>query len=408
MKAQTGSSSIDPPRFRRVPLIVGAILLLLVGIWGGLLRLGWPWPGMWGNAVVYHGPLMVSGFLGTLIAVERAVALGRRWAYFAPAASIAGSISLLAGVSPTIAACMITGASIVLVCVFIVITVRQPAIFTLTMGMGAVAWGVGNMLWAAGWVIPAVVPWWIGFLVLTIVGERLELSRFLPQSPRRQDSFTFVVGLYLLGLILGVQWPGLGWVVAGLGLIGLAGWLVVFDLARRTIRQTGLTRFVAVCLLSGYGWLVVAGLISVVRLAAIPTLHGHVVAWIHQAPLSGLTYDAMLHAVFLGFVFSMIFGHAAIIFPAVLNVRMNYQRRYYMHLILLQLSVALRIAADIADLSLLRRWAGLFNAIALLLFLLNTVTTVSLRRAEGGDSEPSVASPGSISLSVVNKSREGR
>jgi len=34
-----------------------------------------------------HGPVMVFGFVGTLVALERAVALGSRWAAAAPACS---------------------------------------------------------------------------------------------------------------------------------------------------------------------------------------------------------------------------------------------------------------------------------------------------------------------------------
>lgn len=365
-------------RIRRVPLIAGAILLLLVGLWGGLLRLGWPWPGMWMRAVVYHGPLMVGGFLGTLIAVERAVALGRGWAYGAPVASIAGSVALLVGFPPTAGASLILLASLILVGDFIAIVRQQPAMFTVTMGLGAGAWAVGNGLWLTGHAIPIAVPWWIGFLVLTIVGERLELSRFLPQSRGKQMSFSIALAIYGLGLVVGIKWPGLGWTIAGVGLIALALWLTAFDLARQTIRQIGLTRFVAVCMLSGYAWLVLAGLLAIAQLAIAPIAHGHFVNWIYHTPLGSLTYDALLHAIFLGFVFSMIFGHAPIIFPAVLNVRMNYHWRFYSHVLLLHASVALRIAADMAGLADLRQWAGLLNAIALLLFLANTVTAIRL------------------------------
>ena len=35
------------------------------------------------------------------------------------------------------------------------------------------------------------------------------------------------------------------------------------DVARRTVRQSGLTRFTAVCLLSGYFWLAVSGVLAV-------------------------------------------------------------------------------------------------------------------------------------------------
>jgi len=65
----------------RIPLLGLSIFVLLVAIWAGWLRLGWPWPALRPNLALIHGPLMVSGFLGTLVSLERAVALGYRWMY---------------------------------------------------------------------------------------------------------------------------------------------------------------------------------------------------------------------------------------------------------------------------------------------------------------------------------------
>lgn len=367
-------------RYRRMVLIAGAMLLLLIGMWGGLLRLGWPWPGVLLRAVTFHGPLMVGGFLGTLLAIERAVALQRGWAYVAPAASLAGCAALLAGLPFGYGAALLVLASAVLVVDFLVIVRIQPALFTVTMGLGAAAWLAGNILWMSSGAVPPAVPWWIAFLVLTIVGERLELSRFLPDSRRKRAGFIVAVTIYMLGLVLGLGWLGLGWAVSGAGLIALAAWLIVYDIARRTVRQTGLTRFIAVCLLSGYFWLIVTGAIAVAELALLPIAQGG--AWLSLGPLArgSLVYDALLHALFLGFVFAMIFGHAPIIFPAVLNVRIPYRPRFYSHLALLELSVALRIAADLAGWWTVREWAGLFNVVAILLFLVNTVVSISRSR----------------------------
>lgn len=71
----------------RYPLLATAIATLLVATWAGLRRMGWALPTP-NSLVAGHGPLMVSGFLGTLIGLERAVALAdlggwldvRRWA----------------------------------------------------------------------------------------------------------------------------------------------------------------------------------------------------------------------------------------------------------------------------------------------------------------------------------------
>jgi hypothetical protein len=97
--------------------------------------------------------------------------------------------------------------------------------------------------------------------------------------------------------------------------------------------------------------------------------------------IAGMAYDAVLHAVLLGFVFAMIFGHAPIIFPAVLGIRMEYRPRLYSHLVLLQASVLMRILCDLGGWWSGRQWAGLLNVCAVLLFLFNTALSVR-RRSE--------------------------
>lgn len=57
----------------RLPLMAVVLFALLAALWGGLLRLGWRWPALRPVLPVAHGPLMVSGFLGTLIGLERAL-----------------------------------------------------------------------------------------------------------------------------------------------------------------------------------------------------------------------------------------------------------------------------------------------------------------------------------------------
>jgi hypothetical protein len=71
--------------------------------------------------------------------------------------------------------------------------------------------------------------------------------------------FVAVVGLALGGLLLSLAAFDAGVRIAGAGLVGLGLWLLRFDIARRTIRQKGLTRFIAACLLPGYVWLLISG-----------------------------------------------------------------------------------------------------------------------------------------------------
>lgn len=77
----------------------------------------------------------------------------------------------------------------------------------------------------------------------------------------------------------------------------------------------------------------------------------------------------------MGFVFSMVFAHAPIIWPSVLGGEIRFSPRFYGHLVLLHLSLLVRVAADLAAWEPGRRWAVLVNTAAVLLFLLNTVRT---------------------------------
>ncbi len=353
----------------RLPLVALAMAALLAALWAGLLRLGWALPPLDPVLPGIHGPLMVSGFLGALISLERAAALRARWAYAAPVCAVLGTLILLTGVLPAAGAFLFTLGGAGMVLIFVAILRRQPALFTYTMALGAAMWLVGNLIWLAGFPIFRVVLWWSGFLVLTIVGERLELSRLLRLSPFADWFYGLAIAIFTLGVIVesvqGIAFPAggteLGLRLAGAGLLALALWLWRYDIARRTVRQSGLTRFIALCLLAGYFWLAVGGLVRLLS----------------PDPSSSYTYDAMLHAVFLGFVMSMIFGHAPIILPAVLSRPMSYQPGFYAHLILLHLSLALRLLGDLGGILALFQWGGLLNVIAVLLFLFATVRALA-------------------------------
>ncbi len=337
----------------RLPLLALGIVALLAGIWAGLLRVGWAWPTWQATLAAAHGPLMVSAFLGTVIGIERAIALNRRAAYLGPLLTGLGGLALLSGLSFVWGGRLLLVGSVGLAVVFAVIVRRHAAVYTVTMAVGAVAWLVGNGLWLAGRPIYAVVPWWVAFLVLTIAGERLELSRVLRPSRRVIGLFAGAVGVFLAGVVLSVWVYDAGVRLAGLGLVLLAAWLLRFDLARRNVRLSGLTRFIAVCLFGGYVWLAAGG--------ALWLIYG-------GAP-AGPVYDAILHAIFLGFVFAMIFGHAPLIFPSVLGRPMAYLPAFYGPLVVLHASLILRIASDLLNIVPLRQWGSLLNGVALLLFL---------------------------------------
>ena len=372
------------PALVRFLLVALAMSVLLAGLWGGLLRLGSPLPTWLADSVAHHGAVMIGGFLGALITLERAVAIGQRWCFVGPVFAGLGAWTLLAGGPVELGALLISAASVVLVADFIVILRRQRTTFTIVMTLGAAAWLLGNVFWLCGWAVYDLVPWWTAFLILTIVGERLELSRFMPERPGRAATFVIATGLYGLGVILSPPWPGLGLFVMGVGLIALALWLVVFDVARWTIRQSGVPGFAAAALLGGYAWLAIGGALACWYALLTPATAGQ--HWMLSIPMGGPVYDAIWHCLLLGFVFAMIFGHAPIIFPAVLGIRMRFTRLFYVHLLLLHVTLAMRIIGNLAMWPDWRTIGGIGNVITVLLFL--GVTLSSVRRAHAGPSRP--------------------
>lgn len=352
-----------PPRWR-LPLLLMGMGCLVFGVLGGLSRLAVAVPAFGQQQAGSHGALMLAGFFGIVISLERAVALHRLWPYLAPlGAGLGGFALLFPGAAPLPAALLFCLAGAVFVAASFVVYRQLPRLFTLTLLLGAGAWLSGNLLWLLGGDIGGALYFWMGFLVLTIAGERLELTRFLPPQPLGPAFFVAILAVLGIAATLVLAGAAVAPRVLAGGLLLLAAWCLRYDIARRTVRQQGLTRFTAACLLAGYGWLAVAGLLGLAG-AFEP---GH--AW----------RDAALHAVFLGFVFSMVIGHAPIIFPAVMRVRIPYHPYFYLPLAALQLSLLLRLAGNLGETWALRQAGGLLNGLSLALFV--GATLISVRRA---------------------------
>lgn len=348
-------------------------LALLAGLAGALVLLGLGMPQAVAHLAPAHGMLMALGFLGTMISLERAVALGARWAAAAPLASGLGGLALLLRAPDQLAGGLLLAAGLVLVAMYVAFDRIEVALHTRVQALGAIAWPIAVTLWLGGRPVSAIVPWLAAFLVLVIAGERLELSRLGRLSGRARLTFVATLLPFVAGVALTILQRDLGLRLGGIGLLGLTAWLATHDLARRTVRMAGVTRFIALCLLIGYAWLAVGGAAWLV-FGAGPTPGG---------------YDTMLHAIFLGFVMSMVFGHAPVIVPAVLRVPLPYRPRFYAHLALLHLGLLLRIGGgDLLGDQRLWQAGGVVNVIALLLFVASSAGAAIQERSARSGSQP--------------------
>ncbi|HQA13559.1 MAG TPA: hypothetical protein PLD94_05210 [Ornithinibacter sp.] len=344
----------------RAWLLLPAGASLLAGLDAGLLRMGVPAPLDAAALPDVHGPLMVLGFLGTLIALERAVALRAAWGYAAPVLLGLGGVALVAPVPPLLGRMLLLDGTVALVAVLVALWRRRRDDEVLVQVLAACL----AVLAALAWVrveASVVVPLLAGFVVLTIAAERVELARF--HLPRTAGTTLLWLAT---GLALAATWalvaPGPGSRAFGVALLALVAWLAPRDVARRTVRSTDLPRFSAVAMLAGYGWLTVAG-----------------VAWaVTGVPSTRAAHDLLVHTVFLGFAMSMVLAHAPVILPSVLRRPLPYRRVLWAPLVVLHAGLAVRVCGDLVGQPRLAQAGGVLTTVALLLLPLTAAASVAL------------------------------
>lgn len=340
----------------RALLALPAGLCLLVGLDAGLTLLGAWSPTGDPRAEQTHGVLMVLGFVGALIALERAVALRRGVALLSPVALASGALAHLTTPTTAVGQLLLIAGAAGLVAVYVPLWRRQRDDAVLAQALGAVLATGAAVMWRGGVDMAALVPWLTGFLVLTIAGERLELAR-LRMRPRAVPLLLAGAGALCLAVAASLLWPAVGAPLLGLALLGIAAWLATHDVARHTVQATGLPRYMALAMLAGQVWLAVAG-----------------VVWVVGGPSGDAGYDAVVHAVFLGFTMSMVMAHAPVILPAVAGTPLPYHPVMHVPLWTLHVSLVLRLwVGDALAQDWARQAGGVLNVAALLVFVVVVV-----------------------------------
>ncbi len=327
---------------------------LLAGLATGLSRMGWDVGIL--SASLHHGSVMVGGFLGTLIALEKVIPLKRKMLYLIPVCSGASVFVFFVG-DPIYAFALLLLAALALSSVFLyyLVTVRDFIYFLML--CGGLSWLAGNAVLASQSLYPAAFPWWVAFILFIITAERLELTKFLPVPSSRKRWLVLMLFLYVAGVVwsfhAGGQW------ISGAALVGVSLWLMKFDVVGLSIQKSGLQKFIGTALLCGY----VALLLTGVFLIALT-----------QHPFA---YDAIVHTFFLGFAFSMIFAHGPVILPGVLGMRVKpWHRMLYVWLILLHVSLAVRVISDLSFDLHFRKTTGVVSTVAILGYFLTVATAL--------------------------------
>ncbi|MSD90330.1 multicopper oxidase domain-containing protein [Bifidobacterium asteroides] len=363
------------PRSRMV-LLIGAGLAALLGLVAALIRSDLIHPSGRVPLADLHGGLMVYGFLGAAIGLERAVAYRSggsskpSWGFFAPALGLLGSLLCLLSLmvsSPAVAPAWVrvelfggipwTLSMLVLTAMYLAIWRRQPSAEVLIQVLGSLVGLVGAAAWVAGLDASVLAPTWLFFLVLTIVGERVELARAVFSDVRLESG---ILGLSLLAvLMLPVQAmaPSVGYPLLGLSLGLLLLVMASHDVAKGTFRHGGLPGFMGTCMLSAYAWGLLAALI-----------------WM-AAPLDSSTYwgDMALHALAVGFIMTMVIAHVCMIVPSVIRRPLPFHPLLWGAWALIQVGLLIRLLGAIRLYTPLWKAGNLLNVLGILSMMLTVV-----------------------------------
>ena len=339
------------------PLVAPWILLaLLTGLLGGLSRIGWSIPAT--NLAGLHGFIMVGGFLGTVISFEKTITLKHRAWLLVPLISGLSVLFMIVG-NYQMALGLQQAASLGLVIAFFKwLTITKDHYYRI-MIIGALSWMIAISGLIAGRVIPSILPWWMAFILFIIVGERLELTKFLPTSKKAKSLLYLLLIVFLAGTFTTYHMPGK--YLLGAALIGIGVWLIRNDIVKISLDKKGRHQYIAILLLIGYIWLLITGFITTFF------------------SIGGYMYGAMVHSFFLGFAFSMIFAHGPIIIPGI--IKQNYDlfsKSLYIWVFGFQLTLLLRLAGDFTSIEVLRLIGGMGNAIFILCFFVNIIVNVRI------------------------------
>jgi hypothetical protein len=146
----------------RLALMVGAGIALMAGLDAALLQLGVAAPVTSERVAAVHGMLMVLGFIGTVIALERAVALGKKWGFTAPAFMGLGGVALISPLPLTAAGALLMVGTGVQAVIFFPLWRRRRDAAVLVQALGAASAFGAAMLFTGGAATPAFLGWLIG------------------------------------------------------------------------------------------------------------------------------------------------------------------------------------------------------------------------------------------------------
>jgi nitrite reductase (NO-forming) len=307
----------------------------------------------------HHGELMVFGFLATLVPAERYIgsrsmnipplihampfltsigALLKLFSWFTRVEilNVAGTLSIAGGVLLYIhLLAFLSGHS------------TEKTSFRL-MGTGALALLLSLV---ASYSIPPVGNLSLAFLMLafpalTILGERVELSKFTMRRIGIEAQAAGLAGVLGFLVSIAIQTPFL-LMAASLLFFALAVYIMRSE---RLVLAEGLKGYLSWHLIVAYAWFFLGfALAFVASLAKKPQIY----------------FDPAVHALAVGFVLGMIYAHVPIVAPAILGRRVNETRLTLFPLALLTLGNILRLLGEATKVRAVVGYSGLLVLLSL-------------------------------------------
>lgn len=344
----------------RLPFFALAFLGLVTGVWAGVIRLGFDLPGV--DWATLHGPLMVGGFVGTVIGIERSILSGNGLWWIIPQLSGVSVVTWIMGFARE-APWLLAGASALLMVMQGIHLFRAGLSWLSAIQLaGAVCFLGGNLRLLLDPFLPAIVPWWMGFVLCFILATRLAYTSFREPFARWLVRSGLLV--YLAGILIPFHLDG--YYLTGSGLILIAVGMIVTEAGSGRVPATAFDVYSIAALVAAWWWLLIAGI--------------GLLFW--KEHLYG--YDATIHAFFLGFLFSMVFLHALGKAAALASLaHPPFHPVLFVWLVLLSASLAVRIfAGDILLMEVVKRWAGIFNGVSILGFLVSLIVLTLVRKSQ--------------------------
>ncbi|MEM0271552.1 MAG: hypothetical protein QW514_03300 [Thermoprotei archaeon] len=411
-----------PPR--SFGFVVLGILALILGLFSGIFRL------MVDNGVgdaplsqlyTSHSTLMVYGFIATLIMTERVAGLRvltvkQRLKFtstlMAPLTWLGAMVYTFGNAwgvefgDPFGVALILIGVSAFVATLYMLAALSHMEVPFLYMTLSAFSLMLGAL--QLGFAQPehnmGMIMLFLGFPIIFILGERVELMGFLTATNYKRR-FIYTVYTLVLSVTLFATSStitilhGANYATRTLSLLGVlpVAFTMVsyYHIERDTFSKLSasaqpIQRYVATHTRTAYIW----GILGSILMAS----------YLAGAPINRL-YDASIHTFAIGFVGTMFLAHGPIIFPTVTGRRLDPLRLNKAPLTLLTLSTAIRVFGDLvvgetqSPLAMTAVWVSGWLILAVVLMFLATLIRASGlngRVSVGMDAQNTQPRPGTI------------